>query len=126
MTGNIKWSANKWMENDDFKSVMSSFGQKGGLARGRQYKPAIAKAINLYINHPELNQEEIAAECNVSQAFVSIHTRGLKKLRKGKRIPYEELVQVIDFLRNKDDLDKIILDSILLNDQDALEDDFKL
>lgn len=126
MTGNIRWSASKWLENGRYESIMAGFGQKGGLARGKLYKPIIAKVINLYINHPELNQEEIATECNVSQAFVSIHTRGLKKLRKGKRVPYNELIQIIDFLRNKDELDKRILDSIILNQQDDLEDEYKL
>ena len=69
MSGNIQWSSNGWMDSNDYKAVMSEFGRKGGLARAKQYKPAIAKAINLYVNHPELNQEEIAKRMQCKSSF---------------------------------------------------------
>lgn len=126
MTGHIQWSANKWLDDDDYRKQMKIFGQTGGLSRGKKYHPVIAKVVNLYLNYPQLNQQEIANECNISQAFVSIHTRGLKPLRKGKRVPTEEVLRVIEILRTKDAVENVILDNIILNNQEELDDFFKL
>ena len=114
------------MNNNEHLERMRDIGKKGGLSRGKKYNKNIAKAVNLYLNHPELNQQEIAKECGVSQAFVSIHTRGLKPLRKGKRMPTEEVLTVIEILRNKEAINNAILSKIVLNEQEELDADYKL
>lgn len=126
MTGHIQWSPNKWLEDNDYKAQMSNFGRNGGISRGKKYHPTIAKVVNLYINYPQLNQQEIANMCNISQAFVSIHTRGLKPLRKGNRIPTAEVLEIVEILRAKDNIDKALLNQIILNEQEQIDDFFKI
>lgn len=125
MTGGIMWSPKGYIKDNDYKSVMSEFGRKGGLAKAEPYKPIIKKVINLYVNHLELNQEEIAEICGVSQSFVSKHTRGLKRLRKGKTLDPQTL-NFLEILRKKEMIEMAFLDAVIQDDQEAIEEEFKL
>ena len=123
------------MDKKEFVEMCQSNGRLGGLKKAANERSYYAKmekkAINLYINDLTLNQEEIAQICGISQSHVSRCTVGLSKIRKinkskRKTINQQEILNIINVLHKKHEIDLMFLKQVFEDNQDEIESDFKL
>jgi len=123
------------MDKREYVQMCIENGRSGGFKKAENARPfyekASKKAINLYINNLTLNQKEIAEICGVSQSYVSHCTEGLSKIRKinkstRKTINQQDILKIIDILHTKHEIELTFLRQVFEDNQDEIENDFKL
>lgn len=118
----------------DFKAMCAYYGRFGGLKKQKNYRmmhliPAHKKILNLALN-TELTQSQIAEATGISQGYISrfLKDAGLKRIQRARmnKTDFANLSDVIDVLFTKYLIDQEFLKHTIADNQDEIEEDFKL
>lgn len=118
----------------DFKAMCAYYGKFGGRKKQKNYRigcllPAHKKILNLALN-TYLTQEQIAEATGVSQSYVSnflreVNIKAIKRERLRQK-DFSKLFETLDVLIKKYLIDTLFLSAVIADDQDNIEEDFKL
>lgn len=118
----------------DFKAMCRYYGRFGGKKKQKNYRmahllPAHKKILNLALNS-DLNQSQIAEATGVSQSYVSNFLKDvdIKRIQKERlrEKDFSKLFETLDVLVKKYIIDTVFLSAVIADNQDEIEDDFKL
>lgn len=120
--------------NGDYSAMCAYYGRFGGLKKQKNYRmmhliPAHKKIINLALN-TELTQAQIAEATGISQGYISrfLKDAGLKRIQRARmnKTDFSNLSDVINILFTKYLIDQEFLKHTIANNQDEIEEDFKI
>lgn len=118
----------------DYSAMCRYYGKFGGKKKHKNYEKthlltANKKIFNLALN-TYLTQKEIAEATGVSQSYVSnflndINIKEIKKERIRQK-DFSKLFETLDVLIKKYIIDTAFLNAVITDDQENIDDDFKL
>lgn len=123
----------------DYSAMCAYYGRFGGKKKQENYRikhliPAHKKIINLALN-TELTQAEIAEKVGLSQSYISkfikeVNICGMKKARLRNMRNAKDfsiaIFEELDVLIKKYLIDATFLHAVILDDQDEIEEDYKI
>lgn len=118
----------------DYSAMCAYYGRFGGLKKQKNYRmmhliPAHKKIINLALN-TELTQAQIAEATGISQGYISrfLKDAGLKRIQRARmnKTDFANLSDVIDVLFTKYLIDQEFLKHTIADNQDEIDEDFKI
>lgn len=118
----------------DYSAMCAYYGRFGGLKKQQNYRmmhliPAHKKIINLALN-TELTQAQIAEATGISQGYISrfLKDAGLKRIQRARmnKTDFANLSDVIDVLFTKYLIDQEFLKHTIADNQDEIDEDFKI
>lgn len=120
--------------NGDYSAMCAYYGRFGGLKKQNNYRikhliPAHKKILNLALNG-DLTQSQIAKKTGISQGYISkflkeVDIKGIRKARL-KTQDFSNLFETLDVLVKKYLIDTVFLSAVIEDDQDAIEEDYKI
>ena len=120
--------------NGDYSAMCAYYGRFGGLKKQKNYRmmhliPAHKKILNLALN-TDLNQSQIAEATGISQGYISrfLKDAGLKRIQRARmnKTDFANLSDVIDVLFTKYLIDQEFLKHTIADNQDEIEEDYKI
>ena len=118
----------------DFKAMCAYYGKFGGRKKQKNYRigcllPAHKKILNLALN-TELTQAQIAEATGISQGYISrfLKDAGLKRIQRARmnKTDFANLSDVIDVLFKKYLIDQEFLKHTIADNQDEIDEDYKI
>ena len=120
--------------NGDYSAMCAYYGRFGGLKKQKNYRmmhliPAHKKILNLALN-TDLNQSQIAEATGISQGYISrfLKDAGLKRIQRARmnKTDFANLSDVIDVLFTKYLIDQEFLKHTIADNQDEIDEDYKI
>ena len=120
--------------NGDYSAMCAYYGRFGGLKKQKNYRmmhliPAHKKILNLALN-TDLNQSQIAEATGISQGYISrfLKDAGLKRIQRARmnKTDFANLSDVIDVLFKKYLIDQEFLKHTIADNQDEIDEDYKI
>lgn len=118
----------------DWIAMCRYYGKFGGRKKQKNYRiahllPAHKKILNLALN-TDLKQSQIAEATGVSQSYISNFLKevNIKRIQKERlrEKDFSKLFETLDVLMKKYLIDTLFLSAVIADDQDNIEEDFKL
>lgn len=120
--------------NGDYSAMCAYYGRFGGLKKQKNYRmmhliPAHKKILNLALN-TDLSQSQIAEATGISQGYISrfLKDTGLKRIQRARmnKTDFANLSDVIDVLFTKYLIDQEFLKHTIADNQDEIDEDYKI
>ena len=118
----------------DYSAMCAYYGRFGGLKKQQNYRmmhliPAHKKILNLALNG-DLTQSQIAEKVGLSQSYISnfINEVNIKAIRKArlKKQDFSNLFETLDVLVKKYLIDTVSLSAVIQDDQDEIDEIYKI
>ena len=118
----------------DYSAMCAYYGRFGGLKKQKNYRmmhliPAHKKILNLALN-TDLNQSQIAEATGISQGYISrfLKNAGLKRIQRARmnKTDFANLSDVINILFTKYLIDQEFLKHTIADNQDEIDEDYKI